>query len=680
METKDILKKVDMLDIDSRISLIVGSYFCAKVKSGELTEETIDAEIEKYTQKVKHFEFIKSAKFKVLYEQSGGIITINKNIDTEELVPLVFTKIEEALNTPDKNQSQEDNEKDVLLHIKSFQKGMQLAKELNLPCNQNLEDINNILVQTFGQNGDSLNEEIGKDRGVEFMCQDADRLLNSVIAKGEDATQAVNEIVNLYRYKILTDRENGIDITSDSYKTSLQTVIDSLHHLDKNGLADIAKCEETITRLAQEMQISLEDIMPTENTHQVNKTENEKNIRLYENISKRREVGQEELSKENIEKRVSELIKRKPGFDRRIGAILPQFFVRSAIIYNWNKDDFEQRINSIDSTLNKIGFNKMGIYTAGDTALDEIRINSRFYLNSKGKINSDKELILSLVKTFFHEAGHNTDTTKREGVVLKDKLSQAYSNNMFYEWSNTVFERAIMGKVYEDESGMFLNQNAGYETMANVGSMISAALDINEIDFARLKDSGLEHSKEFFGKNFSYYPDLYEKIKTTFMVSSPKSEGKEAKKGLQQMYKNVYDLCIDVLDARIENDMQTGKIENLEEYQEKQKYLLKKINLNYERTSKKYGQRIEARKVTHKTAYTTDKIDKKSLRKIGSIISKEGDFQFDNSELISAIRNGERTPTLKERLKIKFGRVKALEAGKTENIKMQEREDQEISI
>jgi len=39
METKDILKKVDKLNIDSRFSLIVASYFCARVELGEITEE-----------------------------------------------------------------------------------------------------------------------------------------------------------------------------------------------------------------------------------------------------------------------------------------------------------------------------------------------------------------------------------------------------------------------------------------------------------------------------------------------------------------------------------------------------------------------------------------------------------------------------------------------------------------
>ena len=55
----------------------------------------------------------------------------------------------------------------------------------------------------------------------------------------------------------------------------------------------------------------------------------------------------------------------------------------------------------------------------------------------------------------------------------EEKLAKAHINNIFYEWSNTVFERAIMGDMYEDKSAMFLKQNAGYERIVNIGSIIS---------------------------------------------------------------------------------------------------------------------------------------------------------------------------------------------------------------
>lgn len=668
METKEILKKVDMLNIDSRFNLIVASYFCAKVKTGDITEETIDEELARYQQKVEHFEFIKTSKYKAAYEQSGGIITVNKENNSEEIVPLIFMKIEEALSAENDVQG-EYNSKNVLLRIKSFQKAMKLVQGLNLPCNDNYNDIYHILTQVFGQDGNALDDEISKYTDWKLMCEDADELFNRLVARGEKDSQAIAEIINLYRYKVLTDEENGIDITSESYKKSLQIVMEHVQNLSNSGYTDMSQCEGILKQLAQVVGIPEKKIegIQTTNTDEANKIEEEKNNKLFDSIITRFNKEPNTLTREYIQKRVNELIQKKPDYDKRLSTLLSEFFLRSSIIYGWTKDDFEQRINSIDSTIQKMGFDEMDIDIGGEAGMGEISVNSKFYLNAKGKLNNNKDSLLNLARTFFHETGHCTDMSIREGVILRAWMDTAVNdNNIFYEWSNTVFERAIMGEVYEDESAMFLNHNTGYKTMANVGSMISAALGMNEIEFARLKDAGVEETMEFFDNRFAYYPNLYEKLKTTFMRPTQRSEGKQARKKLQKMYQNVYELCLDVLDARIEHDIQSGSVENSSEYQEQQRYFLKKINLNYQTASKKYGQRMEARKVIHKTTHTTDKIDKASMRKIGSKIRSESDFGFENDGLLEKIKSTERKPTLSERLKRRFGGVKLLEAGREE--------------
>ena len=667
METKDILKKVDMLNIDPRFNLIVASYFCAKVKLGEITEETLDKELAQFKQKVQHFEVIKTSKFKVAYEEKGGIITLSKDFlsqdNAEEMVPLIFMKIEEALNIQRDNQGELDHQKNALLHMKSFQKAMQLVQELNLPCNNNYIDIYHILTETLGVDGQALDIEISKDRGLEIMCGDTDEAFNKVVARGEKEPKVISEILNLYRYRVLTDQENGIDITSAKYQESLKKVGRYIQSLHDNNYANINQCKGNIEKLAQVTGLA------EEMTHEIRtnsadeeKSEDRSNARLLSGIMVRATSEPEKLTEKYIKERVSRLIEAKPDYDTRLSCLLPEFFLRSAIIYGWSKDDFEQRINSVDSTIQKIGFKELDIYTGGDTALGEIRVNSRFYLNSKGRINNDS--FLGLARTFFHEAGHTTDKSVREGVAVQEMLATANVDNIFYEWSNTIFERAIMGNMYEDENAMFLEQNAGYETVANAGSMISAALGMNEIEFARLKDVGLEQTKEFFDSKFSYYPGLYEKIKSTFMISSLRTEGRESRKRIQQMYKNVYDLCIDILDVRIENDTQQGRIENISEYEEKQRYFLKKINLNYQTASKRYGLRRDAGKVVHKTKHTTDEIDRKAMRKIGAEVRSESDFGFENDVLLEKLKSSERKPTLREWLNRRFGRVPLLEEGR----------------
>lgn len=657
METKDVLRKVDSLNIDSRFSLIVGSYFCAKVKLGEITEETIDTEINRFQQKIKHFEFIKSSKFKAAYEPIIGAITLNADFlnqdNLEEMLLLTFIKIEEALNLPQQEEKTYVwRQGDALLHIKSFQESMALLKELRLPYNDNYDALYNIINVTLNREGNALDEEIKKDRATEITCYDIDELFNKVISRGEWNSNIISEIINLYRYRIIIDKENGIDVTSEKYQNDLQKAIENMQRLYKNNYANENQCQQNIEQLVEMINLPKEK----EVARQKNETNINRNNELYETIVSRFTKEPDELTTEYIQDRVNKLLERKPNYDRRLACLLPHFFVRSANIYGWNKDDFEQRINSMDSIIEKVGFIPMNIYIGGDTAINEIRINSTKYLDSKGRVKNDKSSLLSLMRSFFHEAGHNTDVSSREGMLLQERLSSAMVDNIFYEWTNTVFERTIMGQLYEDESAMTLNQHGGYESMANAGSMISAALGMNEIELARLKDAGLEQTIKYFDEHFSYYPGLYEKIKTTFSIPDLKSEGRKAKIMHQQMYKEVYSLCLDVLDARIENEMQAGHIEDLEEYQELQKYFLRKINLNYQIASKKYGLRKDARKIVKKTEYTTDKISDKDIKRIGGKICSESEFGFQNEDIIEELKYRERKPTLRESLKMRFGK------------------------
>lgn len=670
MDTKDILKKIDMLNLEPRVSLIIASYFCAKVKLGEITENTIDEEIQKYSENVKHFEFINSSKFKVALEKTGGIISINKDFlntsKPDELIPLIFTKIEESINN--KENSINDVYGNALIHIKSFQEAIKITKKLNLPCNENFESLYNLLSVTFDKDGKGFDEEISKDRGLEIMCYDVDKLVNNVIAEGRDEPEVLKNILNLYRYKVLTDKENGINVTSDKYKEDFIQVVKSIEELSKNNYINYKETSRIIDNLSQTIkqdQNIKSDIQKKENL--------QRNTRLYRGIMERFITKQEKLTQKHIRTRVDNLIKEKTEYDKRICCLLPEFFIRSAHIYGWTKDEFDERINTFQTTINKIRFEEMGVYTAGSVSIDEIKINSKFYLNSRGNLIKDKQTICNLARTFFHEAGHVTDSCTREGIPVREKLSRSFVNNIFYEWTNTVFERAIMDDIYSDDTAMFLSRRAGYEEMTNAGSMISAAMGLDEIKFAKLKDLGLERTKEFFDNEFSYCPDLFEKIRTTFRVPSLTLEGREAKKMYQQMYKNVYNLCIEVLDARIENDMQKVKeINNNEDYQTKQKYLLKKINSNYQKACKDFGLRKEAKNIIHNTKQTSDKIDKETIRIFGEIIREENNFSFGNKFLLEDLKSDYRKPTLKDRIKIKLANIPRLDKSSSyykENLK-----------
>ena len=62
-----------------------------------------------------------------------------------------------------------------------------------------------------------------------------------------------------------------------------------------------------------------------------------------------------------------------------------------------------------------------------------------------------------VTQSLFHELGHNTDENYREGVIqTKERLQkEALNGARFYEWTNTIFERLVVGnKFYKKDNAM----------------------------------------------------------------------------------------------------------------------------------------------------------------------------------------------------------------------------------
>lgn len=94
------------------------------------------------------------------------------------------------------------------------------------------------------------------------------------------------------------------------------------------------------------------------------------------------------ISEEFIVKKVQAMLEKKTNYDERIKHLIIPFFIRSQKIYDWDKDEFQERLNQIDLKLDKIGFEKMNdLSTLGDTSLDTIRLNSKVFLNRQRKTN-----------------------------------------------------------------------------------------------------------------------------------------------------------------------------------------------------------------------------------------------------------------------------------------------------
>lgn len=248
-----------------------------------------------------------------------------------------------------------------------------------------------------------------------------------------------------------------------------------------------------------------------------------------------------------------------------------------------------------------------------------------------------------VAETLVHELGHNTDENHREGVKSKEHLQKVtLSGGSFYEWTNTIFQRLVCGnKFYKKDDAMQLSRS-GYEALSPLGSMLSCALGVSEIEFARIKDKGKAYEEQLLEEMFPSIdsPDtphgveVLRRVKEIFDEYELDTEFSLGKKRTNQNLLNeMYAECLQIMQRRIESELQRGNIQDSEAYKKYQMFFLKKMNFNYRIASKSDGFRFSKTPIVHDIGFCTDNLSKKDLGNIADEQVAMVDFGFDNSTL-----------------------------------------------
>lgn len=386
------------------------------------------------------------------------------------------------------------------------------------------------------------------------------------------------------------------------------------------------------------------------------------------------------ISEKDIISKVQEVLDRKPEWDSRIKHLIIPFFLRSQKIYDWNADEFQERLNQIDLKIDKIEFEELrDITNLGGTAIDKIQLNSRVFFDKNGNPE------YPVMETLFHELAHNTDVNKREGITTKEALQDAALGfGRFYEWTNTVFERLASGKdFYKKSDAMEINES-GYGALAPLGSMLSCALGISEIEFAKIKDRGKDYEDQYLEKLFpgeaSSVLERAKKIFDKYELDTYLSISKKSHN--QNLLNEMYSECIEIMKKRIENDLNRGDIESSEEYKKHQMFFLKKMNVNFRSATKTDGLIFLKSKTIHDIGFCTDNLAKSDLRDITKEFISMANFGFDNSNLnpyIQSMALATKNNSFEKRLLVPFTRIIAPEKSKHNNTKNRINDEQEKS-
>lgn len=249
----------------------------------------------------------------------------------------------------------------------------------------------------------------------------------------------------------------------------------------------------------------------------------------------------------------------------------------------------------------------------------------------------------SMARTIFHEVAHITDENCRESVISKERLQNAsdvLKIGRFYEWTNTIFEKlAIGGNFYRKNDAMQIALT-GYEDLAPLGSMLSCALGIPEIEFAKIKDKGKDYENQLLEKIFPSSNDskalhgsaVLNNIKNIFNKYNLYAKHSEKREN-QNLLNEMYSECLEIMKKRIEIDLQRGNIKDIETYKKYQMFFLKKMNFNFKAASKSNGSRFSSIPVIHDIGYCSDNLPKEDLKHIANEHIKMVDFGFNDEEL-----------------------------------------------
>lgn len=616
-----IKETLDELNIDDRLKIMMISYFVGKSKIDNLSEKDFQTQLRTLCNSVKNIEFLDYPNAAVTLERDASILSINKNAferqKSEDVMALIFSKFEEALDTTDYSQEARRGiiaDRGETRHAYYFLKGIEVAQSLKLPISKEQLAAAELIKMGYVNNEEGLFEHEKKERIYLDVRTEFDEKVNNMVTTGRFDIKRLAPVFNFVNSEMMDRKyERNEDITTPDNQEYISRVISLAKNFDDYE-ESISK--RIIDKLQEMTGLAIEDIASAPIEQEA--LDNPLKKAIEEQVS----VQSEDLTDEYIEKRVESMLDRKPNWDDRIKHIVLPFFKRSAILYKWSTDQFNERLNQVDLEVKEIKFVKLGEEEMGSTAEDHINFNADAYLDKKGEI---KHLP---VLTLFHELGHRTDETRREGVAFREQAGVALVGK-FYEWTNTVFERvAGVGKLYRDKYGIFAD-DASYTDVQHAGSMISAAMGIPEVEFARLKDAGKEAIEKFFQEKCPVITaqtkgSMLDKINVLFSeIEYPDIfDGKTRRKN-QEAFNELYELSISLMKERIDSELTSGEIENDEEYKIKQSYFLKKLNKNYEKTSKQFGKRFKKDPIIHDIGACNDDISRENMKNVGGSFVEE---------------------------------------------------------
>lgn len=625
----EINKQLNNKKTDERIKPLIKLYLIGKLQLNQSTIDDLQGQIDMLCSRISNVEFSDNA-IVAAYTKQANVLTVGKRPFMEgragdSILP-VFMKFESALN----NQ----NRRAFANNIEDFIMAGRIAKACNAPISKNLYTLYEMCECIYGDIEHKVND-CSKDKQWMQVCSIFNIALNRAIIIGNTKINGMIEGVRLFYHEVFDKNANEKSdsiFKTEVYQRRASKIIAAIRTLgfinNKELLSTIGDRLKLFTGCNEQM---------IENASVPNYNGNEK-IGDSLRFTIENETPQT-LTEDVIVDKVKSLIDRKPGWDNRISHLIIPYFIRSQKVFRWSFDEFQERLNEFELRVNKIQFYKINKLTRRKGAVglfeyDTITLGIKHFFSKNGI------QIRPIATTVFHESGHITDRNCREGfntklVLQKEFLDGQKPTDRFYEWTNSIFECLIGNNPLYLDNALLVSKIA-YNPLKFLGSMLSSALGISELDYALIKDKGLHAEKSMldaiFPKESEDTPHGHEiigrckEIFNEYCLYTKRSFGKKIKN--QKLLNEMHSECIQIIKRRIENEIKSGEIKDIGAYKKRQMYFLRKINYNYNIASIVSGFIFNKKSITYDIGFCTDTISQEDLVKIGNEFASKADFDF----------------------------------------------------
>ncbi|MDR0978850.1 MAG: hypothetical protein LBL91_02785 [Lachnospiraceae bacterium] len=397
------------------------------------------------------------------------------------------------------------------------------------------------------------------------------------------------------------------------------------------------------------------------NTYEAIKTQD--NSKFIHEVRGNFKLYSSKLSKEKILLEVNTLIEQK-SYDKKYVPFIKEYFLRSAKLYDWSRDELIKKVKNYKINVEKIEIGKL------KKKCVQFKPEEKKIVINKNLLTYSNNVI---IKNMFREQGNATDYTKFVTNTYENGLNVVESNCTnqieLHKYAEEVGANYLTGKVpFSNE--MFTtcrvsenDRNDYNRKTAYVISMIVAAFNINEFEFARLKDKGRAIFDEFFLEKYSYMDvnKYLEEFQEIIAQIEAVPESAFSSKEVSSAYAKMYNLALEILEKRLsyEKSIDTNYTKERKIAEQYAKFKIvdslmqAKRNLSLEWNVVK--KEINDKKVLHEFAKISN-LKQRKFKKHAYKKYKSVDTEFNNKELSKIVVEQFKFPLLGKILKLFEGK------------------------